>query len=404
MEGPRGAAPGYYRLLGADGSSGWARLTSPLVNGGVAFENANVELADQIVEPMQQLPDNLQIVSAGAAFATIVGASGTGKMEETWQLGAATWLDTTTVPWLRVKSSAAAGWLAPSATRVVWQVEDASLCNPFAGLAGLVRGAFLTRARQALRAWLPPTGATVRHVLEDRSEAWAAGASCELGAALFPEPGQPLRLVVFDCDRGQTQLFSVSSSTSKSFYTISDEKRARLFRFEFADLTGDESPELILELGLRSSDDYESALLVLPVAAAQPKELAVFGLGQLSDDVDANWLVSAKAREIGITRTSARGLEVSRVSASADGLRDTPGYAAVFGSYPSVLAAQREALSDARRMVFPLTAKRPQRWASGSVFSSQREACEALAQAGVSAQVRRLAANRMCANKGSTSK
>ena len=404
IEGPRSASPDYYRVLGADGISGWAQVASPLVGASVAFESADVELADQIVEPMQQVPENLQTAAVGAKFAAVVGASDSARMEETWQLGAGTWLDTTTVPWLRVKSSSAAGWLPPSVTRVVWQVEEASQCNPFAGLAGLVRSAFLTRASQALRAWLPHTGATVRHVLEDLTVSWPAESNCEPGAALFPNTGKPPIMVMFDCDRGQTQVFSVSGSTSKSFYTMSDEKRAHLSRFELANLTGDAAPELILELGLRTSDDYESALLVLPVESAQPRELGVFSLGELSNDVDSNWLVTAKGREIGIARTSHTGLQVSRVTAVADGLREGPGYAALFASFSSPQAAQRDALSDPRRMAFPLNTKPPQRWATGSVFAAQSEACEALQQAGVSAAVRRLLANRPCLGKASTGK
>ena len=388
-----------YRLLGADGTVGWTTSTAPAIASGVAFDTPEVEVSSAVFKP-DSASAGVKTSAIGADFASIVGASRGPVEEEMWQLGAGSWLDDVAVPWLQVKSVATSGWLYPSSTNVVWNVTEAERCNPYAGLHGLVRAPFLTRAKRELLSLLPHAGTALSPVLADSDSPWKAPkAGCSVEAAIFLEESQPPTLVVFNCEN--TQVFSYSALGKRTNFLLSYD-RAHLARFQLADVQGDAEPELLLEVGMKSGHDYVTTLVMLP---SQPGEklLGAFALNGLAAETRANWAVDVKAREVSLVRTTKQAIDVKRVRALSAGsspgdwaLVEEEAYLAVLGQPKALVAAERDALAHTHGLVVPLPSKAKPSFAVGEVFSTQAIACGALDAPTVSAGVRALSANRAC--------
>ena len=406
------AAAGY-RLIGADGTIGWASSPSgSFVAAGVTFEDPNTELFSVLFTPPSASPPDLETTAVGAGFATIIGASPRAVAESMWQLGAGVWNQSVTLPWLRVKSSNVTGWLPPSTTSVVWQVAETQRCNPFANLHGLVRGSRLARAKRALAEWAPKAGAVLQPLATPGAPPLQITAPCAADAAIFSRESEPPTLVQFNC--GGSPVFAYSNVGERAYFALNDD-RTDIGRYAFVDVFGDAKPELVLELGLSWSHDYVTTLLILP-SKANAKALGLFPLSGLEADTDASWSLSTTAREVNVSRTSGRKIQAIRLvdrntaklaphtaNASDEEPQSTqhsfveqPGFLALFSQHKTLSDAERQALGDPGAMVLSLSTKSPESYATGNVFASQTEACTALAAHRTTPAVRALAANRPC--------
>lgn len=319
------------------------------------------------------------------------------------QLGSGGYLDSDWLPWLRVRTGGLEGWLAPSKTELVWWPAGERTCTLYSDFEGIVRQAFLANAKQDLATHAPKSGDSVRVVARDSDERWPLGAACAASEAVFaPNNGGP-RAILFECTQptqSKIQVLALIEGASHGYFVVDEERRTRIARYRAADVAGDPEPELLIQLGLQSSHEYQSALFVASLHPT-PRELAVLPLD--GDDVVGTWAVDEPARSITLARASQGGVVVQRTEPRGPALVERPAYLAIATMHSDLLEAERDVFATQGAQLIPLEYP-VKSWASGGIFETQAAACQSLDQRIVSPQARATKQDRICGSPRTKSK
>lgn len=344
----------FCRVVGADGSLGWTECRPERVPARVVFAESKVDLADRV--PATGATEAPSYRTVTAPFGVIVGASGEPHPEQVADLGASDSLGSTWLPWLKVRAGRDEGWLAPSDTRVAWPTNEAPE-RAYQLLHGLVRHWFLTDAQPHWLAKAPAAGAPVFSLPDEKAAPWPEEASCSRAdAAFFPVEGEEPSVVAFACqhpDFGKTQILTlVASDGGKAHYVIDPERQVHVTRVTLADVGGDAAPEVLIEIGLRSSHAFDRALLV---AAREPTPTSI-GLVSLSqDEAVTTWGLDRKTRAIVVARTTAAAsLEARRIARVGDALSDSAAHLAVSKRFATLEQARQATFDDPDALVVAL--------------------------------------------------
>ena len=357
---------GWVRVLAADGSAGWAHITSrhPVAvrvgaNGSVSDRSPD----DPSPAEAKDLKGNLRVLGASKKNATPSLKEMMLPPDRNWYL----------TPWLKLSGASGAGWIAPSEAGFEWPKTLQA--------RGMVRPPFTTQY-QGLGGLQPHEGDSVLRVEE-------SGESASPGKVSVAEHWPRVHAIWFSEKGPQAILFANDSErvlrlavNERGGFLVFRKYLPELDRVECA-AAAEGSSVCLAQVTAPNGDGYVSSVWIMYVSGdgvigAKNVELEA-GSGEASEQTMANWWWNGDTQTLGVVSATQRdtGVVIYHYARSA-GLTEERRMAV--GVFLPLRASYTEARAESIAVtkneldVFPIEQDQRIQWAPGRVFASRVEA------------------------------
>jgi uncharacterized protein YaiE (UPF0345 family) len=362
----RAGRKSWFRVLAADGTSGWTHVGSPdpvPVRVAVSGSVSDISPDNPSAAEPKELSGELRVTGASDKSAAASLNQMMLPADRNWYV----------TPWLRLSAASGFGWSAPSEVEFRWAKTLQA--------RGMVRPPF-TAQYAGLSSLQPRQGDRVLRVDE-------AGENAEPGIVSRGESWPRVHAIFFADTKPQAILFA-NDSTRVLRLSVNGQGEFLVFHQYLPELdrvecrgAADANRVCVAQVTAPNGDGYVSGLWMVDVSAqgtvrARYIQLEA-GSGEPSEHVAANWWWDANNGILGIVSAGKQGNNSILYYYSGERGFATEGKTAVgvfLPSRPTYREARAESITVTKNTldVFPILESHRLQWAPGHLFASRVEA------------------------------